>query len=277
MQQRAEDLKNRLLIEIEYVKKFIGDGSWNDICRKEEAYKNNPTQSTYASLKYAIAGFDAKEYSSYEDKVKEIKRNYQADWKKRKDIREAWESLKNSPTSTNWTDFANSCVNSNFWGIGYNNQLVDKENTYSVTTDLHIYKNYYNDLARPQTINVEFISVSGLKNLGSVSGKLRIRFKLGDNMLFDMKFAKPAGRYSWESGQWRQMLKGSINFSASVNIDTRLNYRIYSIGNWSNENTYDNIHVNIIEILVPLVAGESNVHKWYSGDEGVTVGLKFTK
>lgn len=277
VQQRVEDLKTRLLGEIDYVKKAIGDGSWNDICQKEEAYKTNPTESTYASLKYAIDAFDAKEYSSYGDKVKEIKRNFQTDWRKRKDIQATWETLKRSPTTSNWTSFANSCINSNFWAFGYNNQLVARDNTYSSTADLQVYKNYYNELARPRSVNVEFISVAGLRNLGKVSGKLRIKFKLGDNMLFDMKFTKPNGEYRWESGQWRQMLKGSINFSAAMNIETKLNYRIFSIGNWSGENTYDNIHVDTVEILVPLIAGETNVRKWYSGYHGVTVGLKFTK
>ena len=277
VQQRAEDLKKSLSGEMDYVKQAIGNGSWNDICRKEEAYKNNPTESTYASLKYAIDGFDAKEYSSYEDKVKEIKRNYQADWRKRKDIQATWETLKRSPTTSNWTSFANSCINSNFWAFGYNNQLVARDNTYSSTADLQVYKNYYNELARSHSVNVEFISVAGLQNLGTVSGKLRIRFKLGDNMLFDMKFTKPNGEYRWESGQWRDVSKGSVQFPAAMKIETKLNYRIFSIGNWSGENTYDNIHVDAVEILVPLIAGETNVRKWYSGYHGVTVGLKFTK
>lgn len=137
VQQRVEGLKTSLLGEIDYVKKAVGDGSWTDISQKEDAYKTNPSESTYVSLKRAIDAFDSKEYSSYKKKVNEIKNNSQKDYTYSSNLEKAVSEYKRNPNHNSFCNMCSAVQELNDWvygkgnSSGYESNHIKKLSTYN--------------------------------------------------------------------------------------------------------------------------------------------------
>lgn len=155
VQQKVDDLKVRLNGEIAYVKKTIGDGSYHDIEEKEKAYKNNPTRSTYASLQHAIKSFDSKEYSSYEDKVEDIKRKSQEDYRLARNLQEAISEYRNYPNHNSFNQFHTALQTLNTWISGIPNQ-----SGYGSQHNLSEYSSYIQKINSGFDIEVTCINAS---------------------------------------------------------------------------------------------------------------------
>lgn len=274
-------LLKRLNEEIAYVKKAIGDGSWHDIEKKMQSYHDAPSEETKDKLENALNIFDENEFPNYTGQVREAKLGLQQDWEARCRIVSSWEKLQNRPTLTNWRAFQNACINSQFWAVvpGSGDRLseVPGAKLFASTKGMQLYLNYYNSLVNPNEVRVELISVSGLESQGSVSGKLRIHFKFQNSLLLDMKFAKPNSQYRWDEGQWKDIKSGNLKNPLQMRIDSLLNFKVYSLGNWSNESTFDNFNINAIDFFVSVVAEGRTVEKDYTGDGGVRIRLRFSK
>lgn len=155
VQQKVDDLKVRLNGEIAYVKKTIGDGSYHDIEEKEKAYKNNPTRSTYASLQHAIKSFDSKEYSSYEDKVEDIKRKSQEDYRLARNLQDAISEYRNYPNHNSFNQFHTALQTLNTWISGIPNQ-----SGYGSQHNLSEYSSYIQKINSGFDIEVTCINAS---------------------------------------------------------------------------------------------------------------------
>ena len=153
---RVDRLRSLLNAELEYVKKAIGDGSWTDILTKETAYKTNPCKATYDSLQNAIRQFDKTQFSSYEDKVKEVERNSKEDNRLAQNVEEAVSRYKNDPNHNNFITFRNSIQDLYKWIHGQGNQVGYNSNH----TMLSKYNNYITSIESGVSIWVSCSSAS---------------------------------------------------------------------------------------------------------------------
>ena len=293
VQQDVENLKKGLSEEINYVNKAIGDGSWHDICEKEKEYKNNPTKRTYDSLKNAIDGFDAKEYSSYEGLVKEIKRKLQNDWKQRTDIKDAWKQLKTNKNGDSLKKFNTACEKADFWCFGAPNYLVKADYKFASTSDLSFYMSNYNELkTTPKLFNATLKKVSSIGRLGSDSGeRVHIKLLLKGDIILRMAFPSSFQSSEWNNDgkHWNRIYEGSLQFNLQKSADMILEFQVES---WEYEPKYEpfdnekptkkhgdtTIKFHMLEIFIPLmIDGKDEIELTKKGDNGVALTFRFSK
>lgn len=107
IQNRVELAIGLLEKEIKWIDGKLGDGSWSDINKMKLAYIDNPSLDHYTTLMNALNAFDPlKEGNSgYKNKVDDLKRAVENDWRSAAKVDTEWEEFEKDPNRANYAAF----------------------------------------------------------------------------------------------------------------------------------------------------------------------------
>ena len=276
LQKRVQTKQDALKIEIEWVKKLVGDGTYADIQEKEKKYKEDPSEENYQTLCNAIEGFDSKkrENHGHEDNVRTIKTNSDKDWKNRQAIVRTWADLEKNKTSENWLEFQTACRE--FWADNDQKTMVlSREHRSQYDSSLSDdkfdkYRKLHNYLVGGHNVKVTFNEAWRFYNLPcdlSEDNVIVFQYKpTGAQEIDIFRTEFPKGRnYFAASGReklWYKLKSG--DFSATLRIDGQVTVD-FKLGivpekQWrSSPAQYFQFTVNAPEILIPFANGEKHI------------------
>ena len=253
--EAAIELQDDLREQLKLIENKIGNGTWEDVQDKENAYKDTPTQETYTKLKQAISAFrEKKDYKQHKHEVSEVEKNYKQDWDNRKQIEKEWKNLIYCTDIGSWKNFNRACQ-----------RFLSDQGYAQQGNDIKECIDHWQDLADTKMVNIKFTSVSNLKQWGHVSGDSRIllyRFNTTTNEkvgaeLFELKF----DNYDWAEGEEYNKLKGRLEFKQRIDLNKEMfevELQLVSVGNFQRPRTGDSvlIKINLIEVLIETMKGK---------------------
>ena len=101
----TNEISKLLQVQIQYVEKAIGDGSYNDIKNKYKDYLACSESAQLKSLRNAIASYDKEKYPQYLELVNEIERQIDTDMQLFNAISEAYNSFIYNPNNNTFNKF----------------------------------------------------------------------------------------------------------------------------------------------------------------------------
>ncbi len=128
--------------QINYVETSIGDGSYNDILKKEKNYKANSSYAQLKSLRNSIISFDNHKYPQYTERVDSIEKQLNKDNDLYNNIKDKFDNFIKSPDRGSFESFQSAIKSYLNWNMEYN----------SNHTDLNKYIEYYNTV-NPEKVN----------------------------------------------------------------------------------------------------------------------------
>ena len=150
---KTNDISKLLHEQIKYVEKAIGDGSYNDILKKERAYKKLSEDAQLQSLRNAIASFDREKYPQFLDSVIEKENKLDTDNKKYSAVEDAVSSFRDSPSKKTFDDLTYAIDDFKNWTNGYasTHPKIDKYHKYiyavcnGIQVKLSLYSVYFSE------------------------------------------------------------------------------------------------------------------------------------
>ena len=140
----ANDELKKLNEQIQYVEKAIGDGSYNDILKKERAYKANSSSAELQSLRNAISSFDKGKYPQFIERVTDIENNLDKDRRLFSKVEEAISSFSNKPSKTTFDYLDDAITQFSLWSNSYGS-------THTVIDD---YRKYINSVKNGMQVSL---------------------------------------------------------------------------------------------------------------------------